>query len=92
MDDFDDTKSLLQAFPFLCDDESSSTEQPSSSQPSKDSSPPLIQDATIDDVDIFIDLPIDFHQLFALPVFGFYWHLLFNLTSKFNRWTCTQLS
>ena len=62
MDDCDDTKSLLQAFPFLCDDESSSTEQPSSSQPSKEqffSSQPLIQDAIIDDVDIFIDLPID---------------------------------
>ncbi|MCO5595794.1 hypothetical protein L7F22_049842 [Adiantum nelumboides] len=55
MGDADDTKSLLQTFPFLCNDESPYKEQPSTSHP-------MIPNASSDDIDIFVDFPSDFEH------------------------------
>ena len=56
LDDADDTKSLLQAFPFLCDDdESPSQGQLSTCQPS-------LSCVVNNDLDIFVDLPIEFEH------------------------------
>ena len=58
MEDADDTKSLLQAFPFLFDDESPCLEQPRLEQPHLEQ--PLA--ANHNDIDVFVDLPIDYEH------------------------------